>query len=181
MERHYKRKHLKMNERMCKDCYQSFSNMYNLKRYVRKFLIILFDYLLSVCTCHYGMCVPVGWSVHIRPGGLCIGTWCSLYIWWPLCTCPYPQSWQTQQISGRKFGKNEEIFGIWEEISWLATDNCSPQRAVQSLGIERKFFLSKWLKIRAIFNFNLSNVLNPKYYRVSNQLLWTFSIDILLV
>ena len=94
---------------------------------------------------------------------------------------PYPQSWQTQQISGRKFGKNEEIFGIWEEISWLATDNCSPQRAVQSLGIERKFFLSKWLKIRAIFNFNLSNVLNPKYYRVSNQLLWTFSIDILLV
>ena len=25
---------------------------------------------------------------------------------------PYPQSWQTQQISGRKFGKNEEIFGI---------------------------------------------------------------------
>ena len=96
-------------------------------------------------------------------------------------TFPYPQSWQTQQISGRKFGKNEEIFGIWEEISWLATDNCSPQRAVQSLGIERKFFLSKWLKIRTIFNFNLSNVLNPKYYWVSNQLLWTFCIDILLV
>ena len=94
---------------------------------------------------------------------------------------PFPQSWQTQQISRRKFGKNEEIFVIWEEISWLATDNCSPQRAVQSLGIERKFFLSKWLKIRAIFNFNLSYVLNPKYYRVSNQLLSTFCIDILLV
>ena len=41
--------------------------------------IILFDYLLSVCTCHYGLCVPVGRSVHIRPGGLCIGTWCSFY------------------------------------------------------------------------------------------------------
>ena len=33
MERHYKRKRLKINERMCKDCYQSFSNMWGKKQF----------------------------------------------------------------------------------------------------------------------------------------------------
>jgi hypothetical protein len=41
---------------------------------------------------------------------------------------PSPQTWQTRQISGRKFAKNEEIFADWEEIFWVATGCQLPQK-----------------------------------------------------